>query len=92
MQHQPNVSDVETLKKAQRDPELGKSKNKLYRGMTRWKGKGGYTGDDTHIICVCLNKYEIEVLRAELEKVDPNAFFIIQEGVRVSSNFQRRLY
>ena len=30
--------------------------------------------------------------RAELEKVDPNAFFIIQEGVRVSSNFQRRLY
>lgn len=66
--------------------------NKIYRGMTRWEGKGGYTGDDTHIICVCLNKYEIELLRTELYKVDPNAFFIIQEGVHVSSNFQRRLY
>ena len=66
--------------------------NKLYRGMTRWEGKGGYTGDDTHILCVCLNKYEIEELRTELYKVDPNAFFIIQEGVHVSSNFQRRLY
>ena len=32
----------------------------LHRGITRWEGKGVYTGEDTHILCVCMNKYEIE--------------------------------
>lgn len=65
--------------------------NHLHRGITRWEGKGAFTGEATHILCVCLSKYEIDDLRAELRKVDPHAFFIIQEGVHVSSNFERRL-
>ena len=63
----------------------------LHRGITRWEGKGAYTGEDTHILCVCMSKYEIDDLRHVLLKADPKAFFIIQEGVSVSSNFERRL-
>ena len=63
----------------------------LHRGLTRWEGKGVYTGEPTHILCVCVNKYEIDDLREVLHRVDPKAFFIVQEGVHVSSNFERRL-
>lgn len=63
----------------------------LHRGITRWEGKGVYTGEDTHILCVCMNKYEIEDLREALRRIDSSAFFIVQEGVHVSRNFERRL-
>ena len=65
--------------------------NNLHRGITRWEGKGVYTGEDTHILCVCMNKYEIEDLRDALRRIDSSAFFIVQEGVHVSRNFERRL-
>ena len=38
-----------------------------------------------------MNKYEIDDLREALRQIDPKAFFIVQEGVHVSSNFERRL-
>ena len=63
----------------------------LHRGITRWEGKGVYTGEATHILCVCMNKFEIGDLREALREIDPKAFFIVQEGVHVSSNFDRRL-
>ncbi len=63
----------------------------LHRGITRWEGKGVYTGEPTHILCVCMNKYEIDDLREALVRIDPKAFFIVQEGVHVSTNFERRL-
>lgn len=63
----------------------------LHRGVTRWEGKGAFTGEDTHILCVCLSKYEIDDLRQALHRSDPHAFFIIQEGVQISRNFERRL-
>ena len=61
----------------------------LHRGVTRWEGKGAFTGENTHILC--LSKYEIDDLRQALHRADPHAFFIIQEGVQVSNNFERRL-
>lgn len=73
-------------------PELNKYiMENLHRGITRWEGKGVYTGENTHILCVCMNKYEIEDLQNFLREVDPNAFFIVQQGVHVSRNFERRL-
>lgn len=63
----------------------------LHRGITRWEGNGVYTGEPTHILCVCLSKYEIDDLQEALYKADPKAFFIMQEGVQISSNFERRL-
>lgn len=65
--------------------------NNLHRGITRWEGRGVYTGEATHILCVCMNKYEIDDLREALHSIDPKAFFIVQEGVHVSTNFERRL-
>ena len=38
-----------------------------------------------------MNKFEIGDLREALREIDPKAFFIVQEGVHVSSNFDRRL-
>ena len=73
-------------------PELGRFiMDNLHRGLTRWEGKGVYTGEATHILCVCMNKYEIDDLREALTQIDPKAFFIVQEGVHVSRNFERRL-
>ena len=63
----------------------------LHRGVTWWDGQGAYTGDKVKIICVCLSKYEINDLREELHRQDPHAFYIVQEGVRLSDNFVRRL-
>jgi uncharacterized membrane-anchored protein YitT (DUF2179 family) len=63
----------------------------LHRGITRWEGVGAYTGDATHVICVCLSKYETRILQQKLREFDPQVFFIIQEGVRMSNNFERHL-
>jgi len=63
----------------------------LHRGITRWEGVGVYTGETTHIMCVCLSKYEARELQRKLREFDPKVFFIIQEGVRMSSNFERHL-
>lgn len=90
--HQQSVNVQMLIFTKQDSPELNQYiMDNLHRGITRWEGKGVYTGEDTHILCVCLNKYEIDDLRQALHKADPKAFFVIQEGVHVSSNFERRL-
>lgn len=61
----------------------------LHRGITRWDGVGVYTGETVHVMCVCLSKYEVRELQQKLREFDPQVFFIIQEGVRMSSNFER---
>ncbi len=61
------------------------------RGATRWDGVGSYTGDDVWVLCVCLSKYEIEILQQTVREIDPNAFIMIQEGVHTSGNFERHL-
>lgn len=63
----------------------------LHRGITRWEGQGVFTGEDVHILCVCINKYEVDDLRHAVRQADPKAFFIVQEGVLISDNFERRL-
>ena len=90
--HRQSVT-VQVLIFTKRDsPELDRFiMESLHRGITRWEGKGVYTGEATHILCVCMNKYEIDDLREALHNIDPKAFFIVQEGVHVSTNFERRL-
>ena len=90
--HQQSVNVQALIFTKEDSPELNRFiMENLHRGITRWEGKGVYTGENTHILCVCLNKYEIEDLEAALHRADPKAFFIIQEGVHISSNFERRL-
>lgn len=61
----------------------------LSRGVTYWQGHGGYTGEDVHVLCVCLSKYEVDSLQRSVRGMDPGAFFIVQEGVRIGGNFVR---
>ena len=63
----------------------------LDRGVTRWTGTGGYTGEDVHVLCVCLSKFEIEELLHSVHTIDPNAFLMVQEGVRVYGNFRKKV-
>lgn len=64
---------------------------RLSRGVTLWKGRGGYTNEPLEVLCVCLNKYEILTVEQMLREVDSNAFFIVQEGVQVGGHFERHL-
>ncbi len=61
------------------------------RTVTYWGGIGAYTGSETNVLCVCLSKYEIEELLHAVRSIDPDAFFTVQEGVRIYGNFQRRV-
>lgn len=65
--------------------------NRLERGVTYWDGHGAYTGDDVRVLCVCLSKYEIESLESAVQEIDPDAFFMVQEGVHVGGHFDRHL-
>ena len=64
---------------------------KLGRGVTFWNGVGAYTGENVHVLCVCLSKYEIEELLHAVHTMDPHAFITAQEGTRIYGNFPRRL-
>ena len=63
----------------------------LNRGVTYWQGVGAFSGEDVHVLCVCLSKYEIEDLIRTVHSIDPNAFLTTQEGTRIYGNFQKKL-
>lgn len=65
--------------------------NNFGRSVTYWTGIGAYTGEDVHVLYVCLSKYEIEELRRAVHDMDPHAFLVIQSGVQVDGNFARNL-
>ena len=63
----------------------------LGRSVTYWEGVGAYTGEDVHVLCVCLSKFEIEELVHAVHSIDPHAFVTPQEGTRIYGNFQRKV-
>lgn len=65
--------------------------DKMDRGTTYWKGIGGYTETDTYVVISVLSKYEIHQLKHLLEKEDPDAFVIVNEGLAVLGNYEVRL-
>lgn len=90
--HRQNVSVQLLIFTKSKDPALPKYiMEQLDRGVTYWQAKGAYTGDDVQVLCVCLSKYEIDTLEQVIRDIDPNAFFVMQEGVRVVGNFKRHL-
>ena len=52
---------------------------------------GAYTGEDLRVLCVCVSKFEEADLYGVVHELDPNAFFITQEGVTIHGNFIRKL-
>ena len=90
--HRQNVSVQLLIFTKSKDPALPKYiMEQLDRGVTYWQAKGAYTGDDVQVLCVCLSKYEIDTLKQVIRDIDPNAFFVMQEGVRVEGKFKRHL-
>jgi uncharacterized membrane-anchored protein YitT (DUF2179 family) len=63
----------------------------LNRGVTCWKGNGAYTNEDTNILVTVASKYEATFIRRIVKEIDSNAFIIVNEGVSVIGNFEKRL-
>ena len=63
----------------------------LGRGITKWTTLGAYTREQSQILYITLSKYEVNRLRAIIHKYDPNAFMVVNEGVRVDGNFLKKL-
>lgn len=63
----------------------------LNRGVTYWEGMGAYTGKPIRVMCVAVSKFEVEDLRRIVIELDPHAFFIVQEGVRIEGHFIRKI-
>ena len=90
--HQQNISVQALIFTRAGERELGRViMDELGRGVTWWEGVGAYTGENVHVLCVCLSKYEIEELFQTVHEMDPHAFITLQEGVRIYGNFQKKL-
>lgn len=90
--HQQNISVQALIFTRAGERELGRGiMDELGRGVTWWEGVGAYTGENVHVLCVCLSKYEIEELFHTVHEMDPHAFITLQEGVRIYGNFQKKL-
>jgi uncharacterized membrane-anchored protein YitT (DUF2179 family) len=63
----------------------------LRRGVTKIKGIGAYSGEDTNVLLTVVSKVESMKLRHLLEECDPNIFIIEYENVSVIGNFEKRL-
>ena len=64
---------------------------KTGRGVTKWNGTGAYTEEDMNILVSCINKYEVSEFMEIIHGIDPKAFIIVDEGVYVSGNFEKRI-
>ena len=64
---------------------------RINRGVTVWKGMGGYTKDSINIALVVLSRHEIHRLRTELLLFDSSAFCIVGSDISVYGNYQKRL-
>ncbi len=65
--------------------------HELNRGVTYWKGTGGYTESNTYVFYSVLSKYEVRILQESLKQKDPDAFVIVTEQDQVLGNFEVRL-
>ena len=63
----------------------------LGRGITKWNTMGAYTYEQSHILYIMLSKYEVNRLKTIIRKHDPNAFIVVNEGVRVDGNYLKKL-
>lgn len=65
--------------------------NILRRGVTHWDGKGAYTGNDMDVMVTIVAQSEVEDLRKLVKSIDPTAFIIINENLKVDGGFEKRL-
>ena len=89
--HQQNIRVQVLIFTHDETPELPRRiMARLGRGLTYWEGKGAYTDSSIRVLCACISKFEEDDLRETVRELDPHAFFIVQEGVRIDGNFLRK--
>jgi len=90
--HQQNINVQALIFTREDEQKLGSYIiEKFGRSVTWWTGTGAYTGENIHVLCVCLSKYEIEELLHTVHGIDPRAFVTVQQGTRVYGNFRKNL-
>ena len=88
-QHTQNIN-VEVVIFTKKEGITERVISEIRRGMTYWKGAGGYTDEDTYILTTMVSKYELPHLLRVVKEVDPNAFVTVNEGTRIYGNFEKR--
>lgn len=88
--HVQNINMTAMIFTKKRDLE-GVVLRKLNRGVTYWDGKGAYTNTDTMVMVTVISKYEVGELKKVIEEEDPKAFIILNEGIDIMGNFEKRL-
>ena len=63
----------------------------IRRGVTHWDGKGAYTGNTMDVIVTIVAQSEVKQLRKLVKSLDPNAFVILNENLKVEGGFEKRL-
>ncbi len=63
----------------------------IYRGVTEWKGDGAYTHEDTNVLVTAISKYEVNLLRRVVQRIDPNAFIIYNKIMNIDGNYLKKL-
>ena len=68
--------------------------HQMGRGLTWWKGIGGYTGQERPILFVVISRAETSILKAIVSQADPHAFVVIGQAQEVYGEgfrqFERR--
>lgn len=88
-QHTQNIN-VQVLIFTKKEGITEKVISEIRRGLTYWKGAGGYTDEDTYVLTTMVTKYELPRLLEIVRSVDPNAFVTVNEGTRIYGNFEKR--
>lgn len=88
-QHTQNIN-VEVVIFTKKEGITDRVISEIKRGLTYWKGAGGYTDEDTYILTTMVSKYELPHLLSVVREVDPHAFVTVKEGTRIYGNFEKR--
>ncbi len=88
-QHTQNIN-VQVMIFTKKEGITRKVINELKRGLTYWKGAGGYTDENTYVLVTMCSKYELHNLIEIVKSIDPQAFVMVNEGTKIYGNFEKR--
>jgi uncharacterized membrane-anchored protein YitT (DUF2179 family) len=90
--HSQNINvEATIISKTDLKPFQTEFMSLMGRGITKWRITGAYTNMDAEALYIILSKYEVGQLRQLVRKYDPEAFVVINEGVTVYGNFDKKL-
>lgn len=61
------------------------------RGVTAWDGRGAYTNKETEVLVSVVSKYEVEKIKRDIRRLDPDAFVIVTNIDNVTGGYEKRL-